>query len=197
MKSLDTKFAPEHGNAIELLRYEHNCIWQLCEHYRAGLEQNPPRDRIKVAQELCHMMAMCSLIEQEILYPAARTIDEELVLDLLQGHDKINACITEIWTLTPDDMDFDLEVLRLIDIVQMHIHESERMLFPLIKVAIPEHRMQLLVADFVRRSLLLRIMAKGDLMQRAQGQIATMPLIAARAGSISGHRAAAERHPAH
>lgn len=191
MKPLDTNLISGHGNAIDLLRAEYNSIWKLCALYHAGIEQDSLTDRIKVAQELCHTITICNLIEQEVLYPETRKVNEELVLDLLLAHDEINACITEIRALTPEDMDYDLEVLRLIGIVQTHIRESQRMLFPLIEREIPANRLQPLAADFMRRSLLLRALGKDDLRPRAQDRPEVVPLAAPGEVGVRGHGAAA------
>jgi len=175
MKSNDTCYYPEHGNALDLLRLEYANIWKLCQIYKMGLDGNSRIDRAKVAHELCHMISICNVIEQEILYPEVRKVDEKFVFDLLLAHDDINASILEIRTLTPDDMDYDLEVLRLIDFMQEHIRKSERGLFPLIKREIPTRSLRPLTADFVRRRLLLGLLSKSSPASSGRGSDHIMP----------------------
>lgn len=190
MKPIEPCYYPEHRNALDLLRAEYTSIWNLCELYRTGLESDFPGHRNKVAYELCHMISICSVIEQEILYPEVRHVDEEFVFELLLAHDDFNACIMEIRTLTPQDMDFDLEVMRLIDSVQAHIRESERRLFPLIEREIPAARLRPLTADFVRRRLLLGELTKGKAAPRTHGALDMMPIANhPRTVGFSGHRA--------
>jgi hypothetical protein len=189
MKPVDACYYPEHRNALDLLRSEYTSIWNLCELYRSGLEDDSRDHRTKVAHNLCHMISICSVIEQEVLYPEVRKIDEEFVFDLLLVHDEINASIMEIRTLTPEDMDYDLEVLRLIDIVQSHLREGERRLLPLIERDIPAARLRPLAADFVRRRLLLGVLTRENAARRAHGALAMMPIAVSGKVGGRGHRA--------
>lgn len=149
------------GTVIDLLRDEYARIWKLCAKYQAALENDSASERARVVHELCPLVTICSLVEQEVFYPEVRKVDHELVLDLIVAHDDIAGCIMELRTLQPEDMDYDLEVLRLIDIVHDHIRLSERMMLPLIEREIPASRLQPLAVDFVHRKRLLETFATG------------------------------------
>ena len=149
------------GNVVDLLRDEYARIWALCGKYQAALENDSASERARVVHELCPLVSICSLVEQEVFYPEVRKVNQDLVLDLMLAHDDIAGCIMELRTLEPEDMDYDLEVLRLIDIVHDHIRLSERLMLPLIEREIPAARLHPLAVDFVQRKRLLETLAVG------------------------------------
>ena len=184
-----------HGNAVDLLRDEYSRIWKLCTVYQSALERDAAADRKSAARDLCRLVSICTLVEQEVLYPEVRKVDEELVFDLLLAYEEISACMVEMRSLEPEDMDYDVAMLRLIDLVQDHIRQSEQMLLPLVANEIPTVSLRPLAADLVQHRLLLETLALGKAAPRAVAVAGTPRLLHPSSApvleDIVEHRAAA------
>jgi hemerythrin superfamily protein len=121
------------GNAIELLIADHENVRRLFDEYEELVDDEADEeDRQALAEEIFAMLTVHSMLEQEIIYPAAReAVDDQDQLDEAEvEHQNIDDMIAQIQELDPSDELYDAKVKVLSELVEHHVREEEDELFP-------------------------------------------------------------------
>ena len=126
-KKPDTKSAID---AIELLKADHRRVEKLFADFEAA--EVDARDAI--AQSICQELTVHAQIEEEILYPEAKSVleedDEDLVNEAQIEHASAKELIAQIEGMTTDDEMFNATVKVLSEYIKHHVKEEEEELFP-------------------------------------------------------------------
>jgi hemerythrin-like domain-containing protein len=123
-------------DAIDLLTTDHDEVAQLFDRFDALASDGAPADqRRDLAEEICSLLQVHSLLEQELFYPAARDVlDEEYLVDeALVAHDSAQALIDDILSGDPTEPRYDAQVRILQELVAQHVEEEETELFPRVR----------------------------------------------------------------
>jgi hemerythrin superfamily protein len=121
------------GNAIELLIADHENVRRLFDEYEELVDDEADEeDRQALAEEICAMLTVHSMLEQEIIYPAAReAVDDQDQLDEAEvEHQNIDDMVAQIQELDPSEELYDAKVKVLSELVEHHVREEEDELFP-------------------------------------------------------------------
>lgn len=112
------------------LRADHARVRALF-HAFAQLERDEEARRARAIDELCELLAMHALLEDELFYPALRgKVDDSLLEDAALEHDSTGDLIEQLGALFPDDDFFDVSVAVLAEEVERHVAFEETILFP-------------------------------------------------------------------
>ena len=158
-------------NAVDLLKKDHDEVETLFDEYEvlADDEQASAVDKRTLSTQICGMLAVHAMIEEEIFYPAARAagVDAGLLNAAEVEHGSGKELIAQIGATQPSDRLYDARVKVLGEYIRHHVKEEEGQLFPACRKA----EMNL---DELGRQLLQR---KEDLMLKLRGGEALAPRV--------------------
>jgi hemerythrin superfamily protein len=120
-------------DAITLLIADHKEVKQLFKEYDKLVEAEAgDDDRELLAQLICAMLTVHATAEEEIFYPAARSVldEEDLVDEATVEHASAKDLIAQLLQSSPDDSLYDAKVKVLGEYVDHHVKEEEGELFP-------------------------------------------------------------------
>ena len=119
---------------LQLLTAEHREVKAMFQHYHRLAEAGGKGDeRMLLASQICVALTLHTQVEEEILYPAARTAllhDGELVDEAYVEHASAKSLVAQIKTMTSDQPLFDAKVKVLGEYIDHHVKEEEGELFP-------------------------------------------------------------------
>lgn len=115
------------ADALALLKRDHRIIARLFTEFETavGLQLDP------LSRRICKMLTLHTKIEEEIFYPAARTVIDPKLIDEAQAeHASVKSRITRIEAMTSEHPEFEASMAVLAREVTAHVTEEERDLFP-------------------------------------------------------------------
>jgi hypothetical protein len=125
---------PPHQDALQLLMAEHREVKAMFEQYEKLAEAGGRGDeRMLLASQICVALSVHTQVEEEILYPAARTVlthDEDIVDEAYVEHASAKSLVAQIKTMTSDQPLFDAKVHVLGEYIAHHVKEEETEFFP-------------------------------------------------------------------
>ena len=121
-------------NAIEMLREDHRKVKDLFEHF----EGTDSGDKKEIVDTTLRELEIHTSIEEEIFYPAARLVLQELegdegddVIDeAWEEHHVVKLIAAELKKMRSSDERYDAKFTVLAESVKHHIEEEEGELFP-------------------------------------------------------------------
>jgi hemerythrin superfamily protein len=114
-------------DAVEMLRGQHREVEALFD----DLERADGRAvKEQIFEALADKVLTHAKIEETIFYPAAREVDEALVMQSFEEHDDVKRAIRKLAVISPDDATFEAEVAALKEMITRHVDEEESLLFP-------------------------------------------------------------------
>jgi hypothetical protein len=120
-------------NAIDLLKKDHDDVAALFEDYEMLAEgDGEGGDRRALSTRICGLLAVHSMIEEEIFYPAAREakVDAHLLDEAEIEHGSAKQLIAEIGAAQSSEALYDARVKVLGEYIRHHVKEEEGELFP-------------------------------------------------------------------
>ncbi|HLM72741.1 MAG TPA: hemerythrin domain-containing protein, partial [Polyangiaceae bacterium] len=133
-------------NAITLLKADHKTVKTLFKQFER-LGDNAKSEKKKIVERIIKELAVHAVIEEQVLYPAARKAapdSEDTVLEALEEHHIVKWTLSELENMSPDAERFDAKVAVLIESVRHHIEEEEGELFPKIREALGRKELEAL-----------------------------------------------------
>jgi hemerythrin-like domain-containing protein len=114
-----------------LLKQDHKTVSSLFEEFAKADEE----EQSAIAQRVCQLLTVHAMIEEELLYPAAKEAfedeeDEDLVNEAEVEHGSAKELIAKIEGMTSDDEHFKATVSVLGEYIKHHVKEEENQLFP-------------------------------------------------------------------
>ena len=123
-------------SAIELLQTDHREIEGLFQAYeRISAEHASDEEKQILAEQICTLLTVHTMIEEEMFYPAARqALKEQGLLDEAEvEHACAKELTSQIESMHPSNRLFDAKLQILGAYVAHHVSEEEQALFPLIE----------------------------------------------------------------
>jgi hypothetical protein len=121
-------------NAIALLKQDHDDVSTLFDEYDvlAEDENASSADKRTLSTQICGMLAVHAIIEEELFYPAARAagVDASLLNEAEVEHGSAKELIAQIGASQPSDALYDARVKVLGEYIAHHVQEEEGELFP-------------------------------------------------------------------
>ena len=125
---------PHAKDALQLLMAEHREVKAMFQQYQQLADAGGKGDeRMLLASQICVALTLHTQVEEEILYPAARTVltrDEDIVDEAYVEHAGAKSLIAQIKTMTSDQPLFDAKVKVLGEYIDHHVKEEENEFFP-------------------------------------------------------------------
>lgn len=118
-------------DVFSLLKQDHKEAKQLFE----KIENSTSRAiklREKTMQQLAQELEMHTSLEEEILYPRLKQIDDlkDMILESYEEHHVATQLLQEITEMTADEEQWKAKVTVLKEIIEHHVREEEKELFP-------------------------------------------------------------------
>ena len=134
-------------NATDLLEKQHRKVETIF----AKLEDVArPSDAKQLLEELANDLAAHMTIEQELFYPAVRSIDAELVAESFEEHALAELALKRL--LAADTAEaFKARVTALKELIEHHVEEEEEELFPKVDKALGSDKLEQLGAEMETR----------------------------------------------
>lgn len=131
-------------DALAVLAADHASVEKLFQRFEK-LSPDATARKQELVDKIVHQLSMHAAIEEEIFYPAIReTIPaaERDVLAALDAHQQAKEALADIERLRAGDEALDTEMLALIEDVRAHVEEEERELFPRLRSAVSQERLE-------------------------------------------------------
>ena len=114
-------------DAIALLKADHRTVSALFDEFEKAEEE----EQSAIAQRVCQLLTVHATIEEELLYPAAKSAfdsekDEDLVNEAEVEHGSAKELIAKIEGMTADDEHFKATVTVLGEYIKHHVKEEEQ-----------------------------------------------------------------------
>lgn len=125
-------------DALELLKEDHEHVKSMFEQYD-GLSDRAHVTKKKLATEICTELTKHATAEEEIFYPAVRAAggkeQQDLVDEAIVEHASAKDLIAQIMGMESTDELFDAKVKVLGELIDHHVQEEEKEMFPKAKKA--------------------------------------------------------------
>ncbi len=120
------------AEAIELLMADHR---EVEAHFETFENLTDPAERKAIADVICLALTVHATIEEEIFYPTARDVSDDLDLldEAVVEHEGAKILIAQIQDMSPDHPMFVAKVSVLGDQIAHHVAEEEGELFPQVR----------------------------------------------------------------
>lgn len=119
-------------DAIELLTSDHDAVRALFDEFRGAVESDDNDELHRIQREIFDELELHTTIEEEVLYPAVRQVDEEELGDMvgesIQEHHVVKVLMREIGELSDPDV-FRSKMTVLMENVEHHAEEEESDMF--------------------------------------------------------------------
>ena len=116
-------------DAIELLEQQHRQVEDLFEALLSADEDDGER-RQEIFDQMADALAGHTIIEEQLFYPVAKRIDDDLIQESLEEHLEVKRMLAELLDLDPADDEFEAKVQEMKVAVAHHVTEEENELFP-------------------------------------------------------------------
>jgi hemerythrin superfamily protein len=122
-------------DAIEILKNDHITVQEQFNEFARLGPVAPLPTRIALVQDICTRLTIHSAIEEELFYPAVRTVidDDELINKAEVEHASARHIIEQLLPVELDDEYFEAKVSVLRDYTKHHIDEEESIIFPKVR----------------------------------------------------------------
>jgi hemerythrin-like domain-containing protein len=122
--------------ATALLSSQHRKVEALFKKLENGRVEPGP-----VLEELANSLAGHMTIEQEIFYPAVKSIDADVVNESYEEHALAELELKRLLATDPEDEAFQARVTTLKELIQHHVEEEEGELFPAVEKKLGDERL--------------------------------------------------------
>lgn len=132
-KSIATESQP--ADAITLLMEDHEHVKDLFEQFE-GLGDRAMVSKKKLVDEICNELTKHTMIEEELFYPAVRTLGKEFedtIDEAVVEHASAKQLIAQLLSMDAGDDLYDAKVTVLSEQIDHHVEEEESELFPKVR----------------------------------------------------------------
>jgi len=122
-------------DALDLLMADHRAVEKLFDAFERS-EERAAETRGALVQRACEELTIHTMIEEELLYPAAKEALAQQQTEIEEAyveHFLVKTLIAKFETLKPDDAGFNATFRVLAEMVQHHVEEEESQLFPALR----------------------------------------------------------------
>jgi hemerythrin superfamily protein len=129
-------------DAIALLKVDHQKVEELFAKFeKAG--NRAKKTKRKIVDAVIVELSMHAAVEEQVFYPAIRKLDglEDEILEAIEEHHIVKWTLSELDGLSPEQDNFDAKVTVLIENVRHHVKEEEKSVFPRVRKAMGQARL--------------------------------------------------------
>ena len=121
----------EFPGVLGLLKEEHDLVKELFDQFEEQTETDPAKGKA-TAEEICMELTRHAQMEEELIYPALKSEDEDIFYEAQEEHHVAKVLIAEIESMSPNPV-WRAKVTVLAESVRHHIEEEETEGFPELK----------------------------------------------------------------
>ena len=118
--------------ATDLLKKQHRQVEKL---FKQAEKATQPRQRRQLMDQIAEMLKMHTKIEEEVFYPAVRELGtskaEEMIDEAFEEHHVVDLVLAELPEVDPEDERFEAKITVLSELVEHHVEEEEKEMFPM------------------------------------------------------------------
>lgn len=134
-------------NAIKLLKQQHREVEALFKRLEKAKSANPRR---KAFEQIADKLAIHATIEEKHFYPSVnRRTTEDLLLEAVEEHLGVKRVIADLLDLEGNDPTFEAKAKVLKDLVEHHVEEEEKMLFPKVAKLVDEDELETIGSEMI------------------------------------------------
>lgn len=125
-------------DALTLLTADHNRVRGLFTRFTSAKEAEDTASMGELAAVIAQELEVHTTIEEEIFYPWARDLSDEIAEVIDEGieeHHVVKVLLGEVAELTPEDDEWVAKMTVIIENVEHHAGEEESEMFPQIRSA--------------------------------------------------------------
>jgi len=112
--------------AVDLLKEDHEKVKQLFKQFESASGD----EKEEIADLVDLELRVHSMIEEEILYPAFKDIDSEIVAESFEEHGVVEQLLNELATMDLEEEQFEAKFKVMQENVEHHAEEEESQMFP-------------------------------------------------------------------
>jgi hemerythrin superfamily protein len=124
MNAIMQKLSP---SATDMIRMDHTRVIAMFHRYDV---QATPGTKSALAKAMCLALEIHARIEEEVFYPAMRSIDPQTVEKSVPEHDEMRRMMNTLRDMDPSSAQFDTAVMDLMRNVMHHVADEETKLLP-------------------------------------------------------------------
>jgi hemerythrin superfamily protein len=128
--------------ATALLKEQHRKVEALFKQIEGARSRKE-----ELVTALANDLAAHMKIEQDIFYPRVRELDEDLVLESFEEHSLAEVALKRLLETSADEETFDARVTVLKELIQHHVEEEEKSLFPKVDKKLDADESERLASD--------------------------------------------------
>ncbi len=147
-------------SATTMIRMDHTHVVATFHKYRA---EASPEKKQAIAETISVALEIHARLEEEIFYPAMRSVDPDLVNKSIPEHNEMRRLIAQLRETRPFDPAFDTTLMELMRDVMRHVADEETMLLPDAERALGERRLAELGVEMTRRRFELAAPRAGEI----------------------------------
>ncbi|HEX3141136.1 MAG TPA: hemerythrin domain-containing protein [Rhizobacter sp.] len=135
-KSPARRAAPRRPDALRLLMQDHQDVKALFKAYdKLAKAEADASHRKSAAEQICTLLSAHATVEEELFYPAARSVleQDDLIDEAEVEHASAKDLIAQIRGMSPSDDLFDAKVKVLGEYIDHHVKEEEKQIFPKVR----------------------------------------------------------------
>jgi hemerythrin superfamily protein len=160
-------------DVLDLLTADHNRVRGHFERFREAEEARDTATMTEVASKITEDLTVHTSVEEEIFYPWARTVSDEVaevVDEGIEEHHVVKVLLEELAGLSPDADEWTAKMKVLIENVEHHAEEEESEMFPKIRSgsAVEDREAQGQEIDARKRELGAPVPSHADGMTKGQ-----------------------------
>jgi hemerythrin superfamily protein len=150
-------------DALQVLKADHDVVRDLFEQFNKAKENEETSRLGELQRTIFRELEVHTGIEEDVFYPEAKEVGgeaEELISEGVEEHHVVKVLMQEIEQLEPSDETFVAKMTVLIENVEHHAEEEESELFPKLRKAFGNERLE----------------AMGDKLQEAKQRRGAQPV---------------------
>ena len=129
--------------ATALLKKQHREVKALFKKIDKTENANTRR---QLMEQIAGALQMHTRIEEEVFYPAVRELGtskaEELIDEAFEEHHVVDLVLKELPGIDPEDERFHAKMTVLSELVEHHVEEEEKTMFPMAEKKLGKERMR-------------------------------------------------------
>jgi len=135
-RALREKWSIEQMKATSLLDSQHRKVEALFKKLEGGRS-----DPATVLEELANSLAAHMAIEQEIFYPRVKEVEADLINESFEEHAVAELALKRLLMTDHEEESFQARVTTLKELIEHHVQEEEKELFPKVEKALEEEEL--------------------------------------------------------
>lgn len=133
------------ADAVELLAADHREVEQLFRHLERASGSTATENQRDLAERIVRRLSVHAAVEEQVLYPAVRELlpdGDRVADDSLGDHAELKRMLADLDGRQADDPMFLPGFMAAMEVVRTHVADEEGSLFPALRQAAGQERLQ-------------------------------------------------------